>query len=143
MTQVELNVVVRKVNNIKKYLEQLQKSSQVSLADYKNDFERQMIIERLLHLLIESAIDINMHLVVSAGQPPPESYRESFFASSRIGAISAQLAEKIAPSAGLRNRLVHDYDDTSLEIVYDAIKFALKQYPQYLEQIESYVRSLE
>ncbi len=142
MTQFELDVVVRKVSNLKKYLKQLRKSASVSLDDYKGDFERQLIVERLMHLLIESAIDINMHLVVSAGQPPPETYRDSFLAIAQIGAISSELATEIAPSAGLRNRLVHDYDDINLEIIYGAIDFTLALYPNYLQQVEQYIQRL-
>lgn len=142
MTQLEFDIVVRKVNNIKKYLNQLQKNASVSLDDYKKDFDRQLIVERLLHLLIESAIDINMHLVVSNDQSPPETYRDSFLAMAKIGAISSELAIEIAPSAGLRNRLVHDYDDLNLEIIYSAIDFALTLYPKYLQQIEQYIQHL-
>ena len=142
MTQFEIGVVVRKLNNIKKYLEQLRKSADIDLADYKENFEQQMIVERLLHLLIESAIDINMHLVVSDGQPPPETYYDSFLILAKIGAISTKLAEQLAPSAGLRNRLVHDYDDMNLDTVYGAIDFALRLYPQYLQQVERYAQQL-
>ena len=143
MTQFELDVVVRKVSNIKKYLKQLEKNANVDLDDYKEDFERQLIVERLMHLLIESAIDINMHLVVSDGQPPPETYRDSFLAMAKIGVISSELATEIAPSAGLRNRLVHDYDDVNLEIIYGAIDFALTLYPKYLQQVEQYTQRLK
>ena len=142
MTQFELDIVVRKVSNIKKYLKQLRKNADLSLDEYKADFNRQLIVERLMHLLIESAIDVNMHLVVSDGQPPPETYRSSFLEMAKIGAISSDLAVKIAPSAGLRNRLVHNYDDINLEIIYGAIDFALTLYPQYLEQIERYTHKL-
>ena len=143
MTRFEADIVVRKLNNIKKYLKQLQKYADVDLAEYQKSFDQQMVVERLLHLLIESAIDINMHLVVSDGQPPPETYYDSFLELAEIGAIPANLAEQLAPSAGLRNRLVHDYDDLNSAIIHGAIDFALTLYSQYLEQIESHIQRLQ
>ena len=125
------------------YIKQLQKSADIDVADYKESFDQQLIVERLLHLLIESATDINMHLAVMDGQPPPETYYDSFLALARMGAISMDLAEQLAPSAGLRNRLVHDYDDIDSAIVHGAIDFALTLYPQYLQQVESYIQRLD
>ena len=53
------------------------------------------------------------------------------------------LARKLAPSAGLRNRLVHEYDDIDSSQVFKAISFALQQYPLYVKQINNYLISLE
>jgi len=56
--------------------------------------------------------------------------------------ISPELAKQIAPSSGLRNRLVHEYDDIEPKQVFRAISFALQQYPIYVEQINLYLISL-
>jgi uncharacterized protein YutE (UPF0331/DUF86 family) len=53
--------------------------------------------------------------------------------------ISLELAEKLAPSAGLRNRLVHEYDRLEHSIVLDAVRNAENLYPQYVKQIEDYI----
>lgn len=142
MTQFELAVVLRKLSNIKKYLDQLQIIAQSAQADNGGDFIQQLAIERLLHLLVESAIDINMHLAVRSDQLPPDTYRDSFITAGRIGAISVDLAQQLAPSAGLRNRLVHDYDEVDPEIVRRSVAFALELFPQYLQQVQDYLRQL-
>ncbi|WP_121970997.1 DUF86 domain-containing protein [Leptolyngbya sp. BC1307] len=143
MTQFELAVVLRKLSNIKKYLGQLKTIAQSAQADNGGDFIQQLAIERLLHLLVESAIDINMHLAVRNDHLPPDTYRDSFITAGRIGAIAVNLAQQLAPSAGLRNRLVHDYDEVDPEIVRRSIAFALELFPQYLQQVQDYLRQIE
>lgn len=140
MTQLDFEIVLRKLKNIQKYLIQLQTKAKLSQTDYEENFEQQLIVERLLHLLVESAVDVNTHIIVSHNQTPPETYRVSFLAIGKIGVISMSLAKELAPAAGLRNRLVHDYDDIDLEVVYQSIAFALRLFPQYLQQVRAYLQ---
>ncbi len=42
-----------------------------------------------------------------------------------------EFAREIAPSAGLRNRLVHEYNDSDQKIIYQSMGDALKQYTRY------------
>jgi uncharacterized protein YutE (UPF0331/DUF86 family) len=61
-------------------------------------------------------------------------------ALSRIGALPAGFAARLAPCAGLRNRIVHAYDDLDPGRVYDALGAALVDVPTYIAAIR---RSLE
>jgi len=53
--------------------------------------------------------------------------------------ISADLAKKLAPSAGLRNRLVHEYDQLEHSLVLDSVKMAEEMYADYIKEIEGYI----
>ena len=144
MAQFKLSYVVCKLNNIAKYINQLQESVSLNFAEYKGDFNQQLIVDRLLYLLLASATDINRHLVTSCDRSRPQSYRDSFVAAGGLGAISSDLSERIIPSAGLQKHLLHShYSDADLDIVHSAAIFALEQYPQYLEQMRNYVECLE
>jgi uncharacterized protein YutE (UPF0331/DUF86 family) len=46
---------------------------------------------------------------------------------------------KLAPSAGLRNRLVHEYDLLEHAMVLNAVKMAEELYPEYVKAIEDYI----
>ena len=142
MTQVDIEVVLRKLKKIKRYLSQLQNKVQLSKDAFTADFEQQLIVERLLHLLIEAAVDINAHILARNNQPPADTYRDSFIKLGEIGIISPQLAKQLAPAAGLRNRLVHDYDDIDVTVVYQAIPFALELLPQYVESVQAYLEKV-
>jgi len=62
---------------------------------------------------------------------------------SQQGIISQDLAKELAKSAGMRNILAHQYVDIDHQIVYGAIVKALKQYTNFIQQINSFLNSLE
>jgi len=140
MTQLDLEVILRKLKTIQKYLNVLKTKESLTQADYDSDLEQQIIVERSLHLLIESAVDINTHIVVTERKSPPETYRDSFIDLAKVGVISKELARELSPAAGLRNRLVHDYDDIDATIVRQSIMLALRLLPKYIEQIREYLQ---
>ncbi len=109
------------------------------LEDYRRDVYKRKAAERLLQELIEAAIDINTHIITSSGHTPPDDYYESFIKIGELGVIEIQFAEKLAPSTGLRSRLVHEYDDIQDSIVYDSISFAENLYPKYVQAVERYI----
>jgi uncharacterized protein YutE (UPF0331/DUF86 family) len=84
---------------------------------------------------------VNYHLLTGAGQPPPSDYFASFVRLGDIGALDAVFARSIARSAGLRNRLVHDYEELDAAQVFAALGDAQKDIPRYLEQINRYLES--
>lgn len=53
--------------------------------------------------------------------------------------ISLDFAEKLAPSAGLRNRLAYEYDLLEHSLVLDAVRMAEELYPEYIKEIEDYI----
>lgn len=57
--------------------------------------------------------------------------------------IDLQLAKAIAQSSGLRNRIVHQYEEIDSTIVFEAIQYALEQFSLYLFQITKYIDSQE
>ena len=56
-----------------------------------------------------------------------------------MGIIPSSLAAELAPSAGLRHRLVHEYDEIDDAIVFAAVRFARSLFPHYIEAIDRYV----
>lgn len=66
----------------------------------------QLVAERLLERAIGRMIDVNYHLITEAGQPPPSDHYASFVRLADLGVLDPAFARRLAPSAGLRNRLV-------------------------------------
>lgn len=99
--------------------------------------------ERLIQVVVDLAVDINSHLAVAAGQPAPETGGESFAAAADVGVLDAGLAEQLAPSAGMRNLLVHRYGDIRLDLLTAGITSTLDRYPQYVQQISAYLLALD
>lgn len=102
-----------------------------------------MVVERLLQLMTQAAIDINEHILSKINPENSTANFEAFLEIGKYDVINLDLAKRLAPSAGLRNRLVHEYDDIDQSLVFGAIKFALLQYPLYVQQINIYINSLD
>lgn len=49
------------------------------------------------------------------------------------------LAERLAPSAGRRNLLVHRYGDIRIDLLAEGIAATLAGYPAYIESVAAYV----
>lgn len=142
MSNIDKAIVAKRVALITQYLESLNKFESKSLEEYLDNFETQMVVERLLQLMTQAAIDINEHILSRINPANSTTNYEAFIEISKYNIINPELAKKLAPSAGLRNRLVHEYDDIDSNQVFGAIKFAIQQYPHYVQQISAYLTSL-
>jgi uncharacterized protein YutE (UPF0331/DUF86 family) len=141
MTPVDKDIINRKLAVIVRNIEALGGISRLTLLEYEEDLYRRKAAERLLQELIEAAIDINTHLIVELGGTVPDSYYETFLALGSLQVLSSELARSLSPSAGLRNRLVHEYDAIDDSMVYDSVGQAVKLYTEYIRAIKEYIDS--
>lgn len=139
MSPADREIIKRKIAVIIENLNALEPIKDMPKEEYIEDIYKRKATERLLQELIEAAIDINTHIIVQTGNTAPDDYYESFINAGALKIISMDLAEKLAPSAGLRNRLVHEYDSLEHSIVLDAVKMAEELYPRYVKEIEDYI----
>lgn len=139
MSTVEKEIIRRKLAVIVENLKVLEPIRNMTMEDYIEDIYKRKATERLLQELIEAAIDINTHIIVQTGNTVPDDYYESFTKAGDLKIISTKLAAKLAPSAGLRNRLVHEYDLLEHSLVLDAVRTAEEIYPEYIKQIEDFI----
>jgi uncharacterized protein YutE (UPF0331/DUF86 family) len=139
LSPIEKDIVTRKLAVIVRNLEALTGLSRLTRQEYGADLYRRKAAERLLQELIEAAIDINTHLIVVLGGTVPDSYFESFLELGSLHVIGGELAQNLAPSAGLRNRLVHEYDDIDDSIVYESMDQGISLYTEYVRAIKAYI----
>jgi len=139
VTELDGALVRRKLASITRDLSDLERVRDLSLAEYREDRFRKKAVERLLQEAIEAAVDANLHLLRAAGHPAPSDYFASFVALGRAGVVSGELAESLAPAAGLRNRLVHEYDEIDDRKVLEAVGRAIRDLSAYVEAVESHL----
>ena len=137
MSPFDTDIIRAKIAIILDDLKALEPIEQMSQDEYLRDLYKRKATERLLQELIEAAIDINTHIIVGSGYAPPDDYYQSFIRAGELGFLSPDLAEKLAPSAGLRNRLVHDYDRIDHAIILEAVSMAGELYPRYIQEISA------
>ena len=66
----------------------------------------------------------------------------SFIDLAENNVLDMEFALKIAPSTGLRNILVHEYQKIDDEIVFKSIDNIFRYYLEYIEIISSYLRCI-
>jgi len=114
-----------------------------SYEEYLKDIFVKRTAERSLQLIVECATDVCDHLLAELNYPPPKDYYESFIKAGEASVISSTLAQEIAPSAGLRNVIVHEYEDIKDEKVYESIGQALKSFRQLIKEINDFITLME
>jgi len=125
-------LVRRKLVKLHQYLEELKGLSRYSFQDYQENYLIKRTAERLIQLLVDVASDINSHVLVDEGYPPPPDYYRSFTESVKTGLIPRDFAQKIAPSTGERNIIVHEYEEIDDFTVYQSITEAIEMYEKYI-----------
>ncbi|MFQ6046351.1 MAG: DUF86 domain-containing protein [Gemmatimonadales bacterium] len=139
MTSLDADLVRRKLAAITRKLDQLGTVAGMPLDRYVADPFRVKGTEKLLQETVEAAVDANLHLLRAVGTPAPTDYYESFVALGRQSIIPQVLAERLAPAAGLRNRLVHEYEDINDAIVLAAVGEARASFSEYVVAVERFL----
>ena len=138
---IDRELVTRKMVLISEDLRRLEALAARSREEYLASDIDETLAERYLERMIGRMIDVNYHVLTESGEAPPRDYFESFTALSRIGALPGDFAARLAPCAGLRNRIVHAYDDLDPGRVYDALGAAVADVPAYLAAIRRFLET--
>jgi uncharacterized protein YutE (UPF0331/DUF86 family)/predicted nucleotidyltransferase len=139
LPMIDYELVNRKLSQIVEYLTALAPLQGISYEDYLQQPLTRYAAERLLQLLVDTAIDINAHLIVGLTGAPPQDYYDSFIKAAQAGVLSVAFALSIAKSTGLRKRLVHQYEAIDHTLVHSAIAEALTQYTEYCRHITTFL----
>ncbi|HEX5137853.1 MAG TPA: HepT-like ribonuclease domain-containing protein [Planctomycetota bacterium] len=143
MSPLEIAVLRRKLSRIVENLSALKALGALSVKEWQEDGVRRAAAERWLQVCIEAAIDLNSHLLVGLGHAAPADGHQSFLELARHAkVIDADLAMELAPSVGLRNRLLHRYDDLDDALVLKGMGDAMRLFPRYVDLLSRYVEQL-
>jgi len=129
-----------KLERLHGYYAELKTFSAISREEYMNNSIYRRAIERTMQLIVECATDINNMLLKSNEKKGAADYFNSFIDIAELDIIPVEFALKIAPSTGLRNILVHEYEAIDDEIVYHSIKVCLDCYLEYIDLINRYLK---
>ena len=124
---------------MRRLLDELDRLGTIDADRFAREFATQLVVERIVSQLVDLAAGINAHVVtVEVGESPPD-VRRSFDAVADLGLIDRDLAERLGPSAGLRNVLVHAYVDLDVGLLVAAVPLATEQYGEYVRQVARWV----
>jgi uncharacterized protein YutE (UPF0331/DUF86 family) len=142
VSPIDAAIVRGKLGHIMTSLDLLRPMRTLALADYRARVWERKGIERVLQEATEAALDINAHVIAERGVDVPDDYFGGFIKLGELGILTRELAASLAPSAGLRNRLVHQYDAIDDAKVLAAVGTILDLYPRYIQAIEAELTKL-
>jgi uncharacterized protein YutE (UPF0331/DUF86 family) len=136
--------VERKLQLIAEELGKLTRFKDDTYDELVGDEVRLAAVERILERIVLRAVDVNEHLIGALasgdeGKSTRLTYRETFLKLADYGVLAPDFADRIAASAGLRNILVHEYNDVDHRIVHASIRTALEDYATYVEVIDVFL----
>lgn len=141
MLRLNKDLLRQKLIELAQYLDELEPLGTVGFEEYQADYVQRHAVEKLIELIVETASDINRHVLETSGATPPTTYFSTFDEMGASGVLPRTLAVRLASTTVLRNRLVHGYEKVEHQIVHRSLKPLIKDYRQYLVKMNDYVLS--
>ncbi len=137
---VSPDVVAKRLRLLDSYLKKLHSiQNRIRLEQFLVDSDMQDIVERNLHLAIETVLDIGQHIIASAGWEPAEEYRNIFVILQQHNVISSNLLGRVQGMAGFRNLLVHEYATIDHTQVFHVLKNHLDDLMELARAYQSFM----
>lgn len=137
--RLDPDVVRNKLSEITRTLDALASVEELTAERLRNDAVVRAAVERFISRTVDLAVDVTSHISVATLGRAPGDYRESFRMAGEAGAIDTELAERLAPSVGMRNVIIHEYERLDLERLAAAVPLALEDYREYVRHVARFV----
>ena len=142
MPLLDKEFISQKLTDLSKFLDDLESLRARSFVEYKKDYARRYAIERLIELIVEFATDCNRHMVAALAESSPPTYYDTFADMYTLKILPKTLSFRLASTTGLRNRLVHRYEEIDHKIVYHSVAPLLENYRKYMVIVYDYVEKI-
>lgn len=124
--------VQAKLRLLRQLLDDLDAVEDLVVARLREDRLLRYAVERMLTQAVDLAVAVNSHLLAATTGAAPPTYRASFLLLPGTGFLEAGLAERLAPSVGLRSVLTHEYTEIDLGLVVRGAELARVDYREYV-----------
>jgi len=140
---VDKALLLRKLAELEKNLEQIREYSNITIEQYSSDWKVQRIIERTLQIMIETCVDISGHIISDKGYRIPKSYADTFRILYEENILEKELFEIMEKMAKFRNIVVHNYDEVDASIVVNILKGHLGDFLTYKNAIINILKEID
>jgi uncharacterized protein YutE (UPF0331/DUF86 family) len=122
------------------YIKDLKEIEPHTYEEYEADKMLRRYAERMLHMAVEAAITVGVHVLTEEGLRSPENYHDVFVVLGEHGILPRELVRGMTDLVELRNLLVHEHDVVDDTMVYGALKRRLEVFTEFIARIEAYRR---
>jgi uncharacterized protein YutE (UPF0331/DUF86 family) len=128
-----------KIRSMKKYVDFLRSYQLTPVKTLEEDYELKSAIERNFQLAIESALDIGEIVISAESFEKPEDHRSVILILGKHNIIPPDFAGRFARAVGLRNILVHMYEEVDMGKIHDYLQNNLVDFDEYVTHIARYL----
>jgi uncharacterized protein YutE (UPF0331/DUF86 family) len=132
--------VLAKIDELESYKKELEEILPKDFEDYAGSIETKRACERLIHVMIETVIDISALMVKELKLGLPGEEEDIFHKLQKKGIFSAEVTKKLKMMKGFRNVLVHRYSEIDDELVFDFLKKKLGDFDQFRKNITDFLK---
>jgi uncharacterized protein YutE (UPF0331/DUF86 family) len=132
---IDKSLVLRKIERIDAYLKQVRQKRDPGFEVFRKDIDLQSIVLFNLIQSIQASVDIGAHIISDSEWGVPGSQSDIFEILAQNKIISKQLSQGMIKMVGFRNRIVHEYEEIDLRIVYDVWQKNSRDIEQYCKSV--------
>ncbi len=132
--------VETKLSHIRSYYSELLELLEHSDEQIRSSRVLLRALERLIQLIVDEILDVNKHIIRAEGFATSEDTQSTFHVLAEEGVLKRDFARKIAPVVGLRNRLVHRYEEVDIEQMLSHVRKNHKDFKEFVREIMDYVK---
>jgi uncharacterized protein YutE (UPF0331/DUF86 family) len=118
----EFSGIERRLDELSERLARLEPLKDKPRHAFQEDPYLRDIVERNLEIAAQSCIDICHRIIALEDAQKPKDYYEAFLIVGELGVLPVDFSQRMAPIAGFRNILVHEYVSVNWDLVYENLQ---------------------
>lgn len=140
---VKKSLVKKKIKKIKEYIREIEEIIKLEVKEIIKDFRNLKSLERNFQLIVDEMVDINLHFIRELDLKTPDDFQSSFLIiAEEKEIIPYEFAIKIGPVVGLRNKLVHRYEEIDKKFFIEQVKKECRDFVDYIKYINQYLEKI-
>ena len=135
------NRIEEKIQQIRRFLEELSEMKPEDFEDYEKDIKSKAICERYCEKIPESLVDLALLVIKYKNFQQPEDEDSAFEILKNNKIISDNLAKNLQDAKGMRNIIAHEYGRIDDRIIFEAASHELeKDTKEFIKKVEEEVK---
>lgn len=127
-----------KLDSLDTYLDDLREIQPANYDAFEQDKMLRRYAERMLHMTIDSCIQIGIEVLTAEGLRAPENYHDVFFVLGDNNILSPILVNSMTMMVELRNLLVYEHDVVDHMMIYGVLKRRIDDLTEFGRAMRAY-----
>lgn len=106
---VDETVAAAKIAAIRDAVARIRATLPARVEEFESDRTAREVVTLNMFVALQECVSLATHWLADAGLDVPGTYREIFVALAERGALTQELARRLAAAAGFRNLVAHQY----------------------------------